>query len=41
MSLRWWLNTAAKLFSWGCVYPGCGAVFDTYVEMEQHRAGHY
>lgn len=33
--------THAVLHSWGCVYPGCGAWFETYVEMEAHLAGHY
>jgi hypothetical protein len=27
--------------TWGCVYPGCGAVFSSHVELEGHMASHY
>ncbi|MFJ4828447.1 hypothetical protein ACIP79_00675 [Streptomyces sp. NPDC088747] len=36
--IRWRL---AALCDWGCVYPGCGAWFGTYAEMQQHLSGHY
>lgn len=26
---------------WGCVYPGCGATFDTYVALAAHVGSHY
>lgn len=36
--VRWW----ATLWDvWTCVYPGCGASFDSYTALEGHMASHY
>ncbi|MGW6790001.1 hypothetical protein [Streptomyces chartreusis] len=37
-----WLKAAAELRdTWGCVYPGCGASFDSYVALQAHMGEHY
>lgn len=35
------LPSSAVLCNWGCVYPGCGAWFESYVELQAHVASHY